>query len=122
MLAISSGSCSAEPQSPAVIVARWIDQPCSLRSRTNVPAQRNSASSGCARTAIAVRFIAGLGASPGERAGRIAIRLTRDRLERADGSLGGASLLGALRIAVFGLEVCYIPPALDAELNADRIL
>src|SRR6478609_5651951 len=54
MRAISSGGYSTEPQSPGVMVAMWIVHPCSFFNRTRVPAQRNSASSGWARIAIAV--------------------------------------------------------------------
>src|SRR5205823_2611329 len=49
--------CSADPQSPAVILAMWIAQPFSLRRRVSVPAQRNSASSGWARMASATAFM-----------------------------------------------------------------
>src|SRR6266852_4654340 len=47
---ISSGDMTAEPQSPAVMLARCACQPCSRTSRIKAPAQRNSASSGWART------------------------------------------------------------------------
>src|SRR5438309_1746398 len=50
MREISSGPSSAEPQSPGVIVATCAVQPCSRTRRAMVPAQRNSASSGWART------------------------------------------------------------------------
>src|SRR5262249_55986519 len=50
MRLISSAECSAEPQSPGVMVAMWTCQPCSRARRISTPAQRNSASSGWART------------------------------------------------------------------------
>src|SRR5881396_2657339 len=65
MRLISSGGNSAEPQSPGVMVARWACQPCSRTSRISVPAQRNSASSGWARTLRTTFAIRVPSASPG---------------------------------------------------------
>src|SRR5215471_5522127 len=48
---ISWGPYSTAPQSPGVMEAMCTSKPCSFLRRMSVPAQRNSASSGCARTA-----------------------------------------------------------------------
>src|SRR5947209_2013265 len=74
MALISSGERSAAPQSPGVMLARWACQPCSRTSRISVPAQRNSASSGWARTlrtTFAMRAVSGRpGRLPGWARGR----------------------------------------------------
>ena len=65
----------ALPPSPGVMVAIWIDAPRSARC-ARVPAQRNSASSGCAKSASTRRADMDLRQFPG--VGRIEMRANYD--------------------------------------------